>query len=70
MEWAAHINESTLAEIAQLLTQQRSLAEASRTLVGRYAPPGLDRLRHAIDELERIRSEITAAITQTAGVGS
>jgi len=69
LEWASHINESTLAEVAQLLTQQRSLAEASRTLVGRYAPPGLDRLRHAIDELERIRSEITAAITKTAGEG-
>ena len=70
VEWASHINESTLADLAQLLTQQRSLADASRTLVGRYAPPGLDRLRHAIDELERIRSEITAAITQTAGEGS
>jgi len=69
IEWGHRVAESTLADVAQLLRHHRTLAAAARALVGRYSPPGLDQLRSAIDELERVRSEVAAAIKGETAVG-
>jgi hypothetical protein len=69
IEWGKHVTESTLADVAQLLRHHRNLAEAAHALVGRYSPPGIDRLRAALDEVERARADVAAAIKDQTAVG-